>query len=62
MGSLNKYVTIKFNSHQELNKKITEFNNEGWEVVSIFETDKKNQKNVLLKKEDTDNTKQILND
>jgi len=61
MGNLNKYVTIEYKNHQELNQKIAELNNDGWEIVSVFETDQKNKKNILLKKEDTDNNKQILN-
>jgi len=60
MGNLNKYVTIKYKSHQELNEKINELNKEGWEVVSVFDGDEKNKKNILLKKEDVDNDKQIL--
>lgn len=63
----NKYTTVKYKTHTELNEKLKNFNSEGWEVLSVFNKDDGINTNksaeILLKKikESTDN-KQILND
>ncbi len=67
----NKYVTIKYKTHKELNEKMNKLNSEGWEVVSVSNKegdDHKTQKSaeILLKKmkesSDSIGNKQILND
>ena len=58
----NKYTTIEYKTHRDLNEKLMEYNSDGWEVVSISKDDKKKSAEILLKriKESTDK-KQILN-
>ena len=62
----NKYTTINYKTHGELNEKLKKFNSEGWEVLSVFNKDNdttNKSAEILLRKikESTDN-KQILND
>jgi hypothetical protein len=67
----NKYTTVTYKTHTELNEKLKKFNSEGWEVISVFNNDNNvseinKSAEVLLKKttqiKESGDNKQILND